>query len=262
MSFTFEKVPIMLYEYDGNEYFLIINYSAQTMLGITTDIVIFFSLLEILTKKVPIFAKYPSAAYAIVILVFFIVTIPMMGPFARHVVSTGYYRIMNMISTFIVITQCFCFILWYGFERFSEDVHFMQGIKPNNYLKLSWASTIFILIYVIFSELYFVMKNPRGVGDKIGFYTFVTFVVLVVSLTGIKLLVAALKSKQAFWKEIEVDPSWGPKNRMLRRSRALFSAQAMTKEYIYRQYQLQAGIQERQKRANLRVNHGDELSTN
>ncbi|XP_026315293.1 sodium-dependent noradrenaline transporter-like [Hyposmocoma kahamanoa] len=235
MSFTFEKVPMMLYEYDSNEYFLITNYSAQTMLGITTDIVIFFSLLEILTKKVP---------------------------FARHVVATGYYRIMNIVSTFIVITQCFCFILWYGFERFSEDVHFMQGIKPNNYLKLSWASAIFVLVYVIFSELYFVMKNPRGVGDKIGFFTLVTFVVLVVSLTGIKLLVAALKSKQAFWKAIEIDPSWGPKNKLLRRSRALFSAQAMTKEYIYRQYQLQAGIQERQKRANLRVNYGDELSTN
>lgn len=262
MSFTFEKVPMMLFEYDNYEYFLIINFSAQTILGITTDIVIFFSVLEILTKKVPVFSKYPSAAYAIIIIVFFVVTIPMMGPFARHVVSTGYYRIMNIVSTFMVIIQCFCFIVWYGFERFSEDVHFMQGIKPNNYLKLSWASAIFVLLYVICSELYHVMKNPRGIGDKIGFYTFITFVALVISLTGIKLLVAALKSKQAFRKEIEVDPSWGPKNRMLRRSRALFSAQAMTKEYIYRQYQLQAGIQERQKRANLRVHHSDQFSTN
>lgn len=261
MSFTFEKVPMMLYEYDSNEYFLIINFSAQTVLGITTDIVIFFSLLE-LTKKIPLFAKFPSVAYAIMIILFFLLTIPMMGPFARHVVSTGYYRIMNMVSTFIVIVQCFCFILWYGFERFSEDVHFMQGIKPNNYMKLSWASVIFILLYVIGSELYFVLKSPRGVGDKIGFYTFVTFVTLVTGLTGIKLIVAAMKNKQTFRKQIEIDPSWGPKNRLLRRSRALFSAQAMTKEYIYRQYQLQAGIQERQKRANLRVNHGDEFSAN
>lgn len=262
MSFAFEKVPIMLYEYDNREYFLIMNFSAQTMLGITTDIVIFFSLLELLMKYVPMCAKHPSAAYAVTIIVFFIATIPVLGPFARHVVSTGFYRIMNVISTFIVTTQCLVFVLTYGFDRFSEDVHFMQGIKPNNYLKLSWAMSVFILLYVMCCELYAIMRNPKGIGDKVGFYTFLTFVGLMTILTGIKLIVAALKSKQAFWKELEIDPTWGPKNKLFRRSRALFSAEAMTKEYIYRQYQLQAGIQDRQKRANVRKNNENQLSTN
>lgn len=261
MSLTFEKVPIMLYEYENKEYFLIINFSAQTMVGIMTDIVIFFSLLEILKKSVPMLAKHPNAAYAVTIIIFFIATIPLLGSFMRHVVAMDYYRVMNVVSTFFVSTQCFVFVLSYGFDRFFEDVHFMQGIKPNSYLKLSWAMTIFVLIYAICGELYAVMRTPRGLGDKIGFYIFVTFMGLVTILTGAKLLVAALKNKQAFWKELEIDPSWGPKNRLLRRSRALFSAEAMTKEYIYRQYQLQAGIQDRQKRANVRVNNDDQIST-
>lgn len=42
-----------------------------------------------------------------------------------------------------------------------------------------------------------------------------------------------------------------PAQQLLQRSRAMFSAQAMTKEYLYRQYHLQAGILARQKRANV-----------
>ncbi|CAH0703397.1 unnamed protein product [Spodoptera exigua] len=50
-----------------------------------------------------------------------------------------------------------------------------------------------------------------------------------------------------------LDSEWGPTSEILRRSRAMFTAQAMTKEYMYRHYHLKAGILKRQQRSNVRI---------
>ncbi|OWR40604.1 hypothetical protein KGM_206134 [Danaus plexippus plexippus] len=70
------------------------------------------------------------------------------------------------------------------------------------------------------------------------------------SIVVVRLVIAAIKRR--FREFIALDKTWGPKDEILQRSRGMFSAQAMTKEYIYRQYHLQAGILHRQRRSNIR----------
>ncbi|KAM3968863.1 sodium-dependent proline transporter-like [Aphomia sociella] len=60
-------------------------------------------------------------------------------------------------------------------------------------------------------------------------------------------------SNTKFVELMQLDPTWGPRSEVLQRSRAMFSAQAMTKEYMYRQYHLQAGILNRQTISNSRT---------
>ncbi|KAJ8737703.1 hypothetical protein PYW08_000298 [Mythimna loreyi] len=59
-------------------------------------------------------------------------------------------------------------------------------------------------------------------------------------------------SFERLYEEVGLDPAWGPTSGLLTRSRAMFTAQAMTKEYIYRQYHLQAGILKRKQQSNVR----------
>ncbi|KAJ2952280.1 hypothetical protein O0L34_g4561 [Tuta absoluta] len=142
-------------------------------------------------------------------------------------------------------------MLWYGFNKFHEDIHFMQGIQPKNYMKFLWIISPFILIYVFILDLYKIVNSPMsGSLDYFGFAAMVAMMLTPLLILIGKLLVAAFQKK--FLHQLKLDPVWGPESEVLRRSRAMFTAHAMTKEYMYRQYHLQAGVIARQKISNTR----------
>ncbi|KAF9804763.1 hypothetical protein SFRURICE_007666 [Spodoptera frugiperda] len=155
-------------------------------------------------------------------------------------------------NIFLVICENFVFVLWYGLERFSEDVHFMQGVQPKSSVKACWLVSGFILVYVLVTQLYkiYVDKN-HTTGNKYACYFLIINICVTVLVTIVKLVIALYKKN--LYEQLSLDSEWGPKSEILRRSRAMFSAQAMTKEYMYRQYHLQAGILKRQQRSNVRV---------
>ncbi|CAH1647759.1 unnamed protein product [Spodoptera littoralis] len=160
-------------------------------------------------------------------------------------------RIMNIVGIFLVMCENFVFVLWYGLERFSEDVHFMQGVQPKSSVKACWLVSGFVLIYVLGTQLYkaYIEKNET-MGNTIAWYFLLINIVLTILVTIVKLVYAMYKKN--LYDQLSLDSEWGPKSEILRRSRAMFSAQAMTKEYMYRQYHLQAGILKRQQRSNIR----------
>lgn len=248
-ALNFEKTPTLLKEYQYSYFWLLLSFSCHAVLGLSTNIIIFQHFLAMLAERYAVVQNYPGLTCFVCIIVTFFLTIPFLG---KGVYMGFFFRkFVNLITIFMTLLECLVFVVWYGLEKFSEDIHFMQGIQPKSYMKLAWLLSIVVVAYVFFSELhFFYLSCDHNFGSKLGWCTLLSVVGLVISITLFKLLVAALRKR--FREEIKVDPLWGPKNEVLRRSRAMFSAQAMTKEYIYRQYHLQAGILARQHTSNVR----------
>lgn len=253
MSLTFEKIPRMLSEYSCKTVWLIVMYSCQTCLGISTDIVLFFTLLDLISKRYETVANHTSLSSLLGIIILFSFNIPLLGSFGiKYIVST-FRRFLRLLSTFMTTIECLVFVVWYGIEKFSEDVHFMQGIQPRNYMKMGWLLSTFILAFVFCTELYTHLSYPDtfGPSDYTAFLIVIVVIVLCLLIFFIKLIIAACQNR--FLEAFTLDCTWGPRSLILQRSRGMFTAHAMTKEYMYRQYHLQAGITARQKRSNKRV---------
>lgn len=252
MSLMFEKIPRLLFQYKCKTFWLLLYYSAQFCLGVSTDVVLFYSLTEMIAKRYEKIARYPGLVSLFGTVFLFLFTLPLFGPLGINILVGAFRKYIILASTFIGMIECLVFIVWYGFDRFSEDVHFMQGIRPKNYMRLSWLFSSIVMAFVFISEFHSqIISGQIDTVDAVGLYTLSAILALIILLLVGKLLLAACRHRVK--DVIRLDPTWGPKNEVLMRSRAMFTAQAMTKEYMYRQYHLQAGILARQRNSNSRV---------
>lgn len=252
ITHSFEKIPRILMEFEDKAVWLILIFSCNAVLGLSSTSMVILSLLETVAIKYTVVDKYNGLVTFGVTVFLFLITIPLLG-------STGVYGVFEFglfvrpINIFIGMLESLVFVVWYGVDKFSEDVHFMQGIQPTAYMKLAWVTSSAVLGYVFIKETYtafFDSSFRMGPGQC----TLIVYLLLIIMIPLVKLVVAACKKK--FRDAIKLDPMWGPRSEVLMRSRAMFSAQAMTKEYMYRQYHLQAGILARQRAANVRREQG------
>ena len=249
MSFSFEKIPRLLYQYQHRRFYLVIVFSCNTVLGISTSVIYLYNILEVIMSRYTRLAKYPGVVTFCVVTFLFLLTIPLLNNYGINVLAYGFRRFITAFSTFISIIECLVFVIWYGLHKFSEDIHFMLGIKQKSYIKMSWIISFIFLIYTLINEIYYQFLSHAGfIYANIALLSIIGLLLLLFILG---LLIAAFKN--VFRKYVSLDPTWGPKIEILQRSRGMFSAQAMTKEYIYRQYHLQAGIIKRQRKCNTKV---------
>ncbi|XP_061382562.1 sodium- and chloride-dependent glycine transporter 1-like [Danaus plexippus] len=248
MSFAFEKIPRLIYEYQDKMFYLIIIYTCFFIIAINSNFVLFYNLLEVIFKRNPKLAKYPGLTVFCASLMLYILTIPLLSYVGVNLLAYSFKRHLTLISTFVGVLECVTFVFWYGMNRFSEDINFMVGIRPNSFMKVGWGLSILFLIYSFCYEVHDHLENSKKFIYST--YTVLVFSGLIVIVTVVRLVIAAIKRR--FREFIALDKTWGPKDEILQRSRGMFSAQAMTKEYIYRQYHLQAGILHRQRRSNIR----------
>lgn len=246
----FEKIPRFIHVYEATSFWLIICFAfiGVSALGLSINIVL--SLTAIVAKRHLKLSKYPGLISFLFIFSVYILTTPLLGSSVYFLVDLK--RHGNMIMLFLAMIENIVFVQWYGLERFSEDVHFMQGVPPRSSIKFSWFILIVVLVYVFFSQ-FIIMFNERNtsVSSQVGCWMIIVIVGLGLIVTVVKLIIGAYKKK--IRDLVRLDSTWGPKTEILKRSRAMFTAQAMTKEYMYRQYHLQAGILMRQKRSNVRI---------
>ncbi|XP_060809738.1 sodium- and chloride-dependent glycine transporter 2-like [Amyelois transitella] len=249
LSVMFEKLPRLMYEYDGRKCWLILAYGSATLFGMGTNTVLISHIMDLAIDRSKTVAKYPGLVRFIGISLLFVLTIPLLGITGLTIVV-----ILRQVSMFITlllgIAESLVFVVWYGVGRFAEDVHFMQGIRPGCYMKTVWVLSSVLLSYVLCSEFYRSFTTMTKLQDYAAMITLLVCIIIVLGIFLVKITVAACKNR--FVEEFKLDPTWGPKNLILKRSRAMFTAQAMTKEYMYRQHQLQAGVMQRQRAANLR----------
>ncbi|CAH2985343.1 unnamed protein product [Chilo suppressalis] len=251
MSLIYEKIPRLLNEYQGGFFWVVLALTSLTLIVISTNVIIIHHLLHVAESRSAKIAKYPGLTTLLVVIILYIVTIPLLSVKGRKAMM-DLRLIFSYISTFMTFLETIVFIIWYGWDRFTEDVHFMQGIQPKTYMKFAWLYSSAVLIYVFCYEIYTkYIEYTGGITYDVGWIAFILSMVLIVGITLLKLAVAAYKSKLS--EMISLDRTWGPRDEVLQRSRAMFTAQAMTKEYLYRQYHLQAGIQARQKLSNCRT---------
>ncbi|XP_045784447.1 sodium-dependent proline transporter-like [Maniola jurtina] len=249
ITFNFEKMPRLMYQYQHRTFYLIVIFSCEVVLGMNTSVTYLFNLLEVVFKRYPKLANYPGLTAFCATLILFCTTIPFLSYFGVNMIGLSFRRCVVLLSTFIGLLEGLVFIIWYGVNKFSEDIHFMLGIQPKNFMKTTWILSIILLAYAFCNELYSQFINQTGYIYAT--YSLIAILSFAAAFFVTRLLIAACRKK--IRKFISLDPTWGPRSDVLQRSRAMFSAQAMTKEYIYRQYHLQAGIMARQKRANRRV---------
>lgn len=252
MTLNFEKIPRLLYQYEDKTFYLIIVYSCNSVLGMCTNVMYFFNLLEITLRRFSKLKNYPGLTAICAVIFLFLITIPLLSYNGMNIVAYSFRRYLSLVPTFFAIIECSVFLVWYGINKFTEDIHFMVGIRPKLIIKVSWIFSIIILIYSFGTEIYYQMMAQT-------FLIYVTYILLfftglIILIFIIRILVAACRNKTVQY--LSLDPSWGPNNELLQRSRAMFSAQAMTKEYIYRQYSLHASIMARQNNAN-KYSHSD-----
>ncbi|XP_063372619.1 sodium-dependent noradrenaline transporter-like [Cydia amplana] len=248
LAHIFERIPAMLREYDHNSFWTIITFSSYACLALRTSIVIYYNLLEVLSKKISNAAKYPGIVTFGACVILFLVTMPFLGNMLKIFMSRPYRRCIQLVPMLVVVIECFVFIICYGLERFCEDVHFMQGFRPSNWMKVSWVVSSILLLYVCFHELRDLVCDANSVEFIVGVSIFGVVALYGVGLAAVNVLVGWCRKQPG--ATLRLSAAWRPRSELLQRSRAMFTAQAMTKEYLYRQYHLQAGILARQQRAN------------
>lgn len=251
LSLMYEKTPRFLFEYRHRYFFLALVYVSHSTLGIGTNVVLVLQFLEMAAARSNMVAKYPGLASFIGCIFIFLISMPLLCISGLNVL-VALRRNSNVLSVFIVTIEIAVFVLWYGLDKFSEDVHFMQGLRPSNYLKISWVLSMFVLFYTFCEQAENIrVHSSTTMSDSISWYVFLVSVGLVAGVFAARLALAACRRRLR--AEARLATTWGPRSELLQRSRAMFSAQAMTKEYLYRQYHLQAGIIARQNASNCRA---------
>lgn len=251
MFISYEMIPRLLYDYEQKSFWLILCYSLIAVSFLCINTIIISSLIQIFIKKYSKVSNYPGLITVVVVSSLFVISIPLLGNKSLYFMI-DIQRSLNFLLIFLLLVECFIFLLCYGMGKFSEDIHFMLGVQPQVFVKLFWIISIFVLIYGFCMELYAVYKTRyRSLSTLVGWWLLVMTITLTLLAVIIRVLKAAYKKKLK--EEVGIESNWGPKSDVLKRSRTMFTTHAMTKEYMYRQYHLQAGILMRQKRCNIRV---------
>lgn len=259
LSLMFEKVPRFLFMYEQPFFWLIVFYSSNMILGLRTNVMIFYGIQEIVMTRYKRIAYYPSLFCFGGLLVLFLLTLPLLGTMALPLFATVHRRVIMFSLLWLCAAESIVFLMWYGMKRIAADVNFMLGIQTRSCYKFLWFSLTIILLVVLSKEIYFQLHRPNKHSK---YYLWLGMITLGIVIFGTMIVtlgrLAVAKIRGNFNVMLNLDPAWGPKDELLHRSRAMFSVQAMTKEYIYRQHHLLGGIIKRQKRANIRVDRSNE----
>ncbi|VVC86229.1 unnamed protein product, partial [Leptidea sinapis] len=151
--------------------------------------------------------------------------------------------LISTFSCFTVLGVCCNVLIFYNLLEVAST-----RCKTIEKYPAAWILSSIVLCYAFCSEIMYQYRKGKNYVSLYGVYSVIAIIGLLVVIFIMKVIRAALKNKLS--KVFQLDPCWGPKSEILQRSRAMFSAQAMTKEYIYRQYHLQAGIIARQRKSN------------
>lgn len=250
MFITFEMTPRLLNVYESKSLWLILSFSLIAVAFYSVNTTIISSLIDILAKNYATVARYPGLVTVLIMASLHTITIPLLAN-KSFFFLVSIQRGLNFLPIFLLTLECFVFLIFYGWGRFSEDVHFMLGLQPKLFVKMFWVVSICVLLYVFVIELYVIHQSRHhSFGTELSWWLLVMIIAMTILVTAIRVLRALYYKK--LHEEIDIDPTWGPKSEVLQRSRAMFTTHAMTKEYIYRQYHLQAGILMRQRRCNIR----------
>ncbi|XP_044751614.1 sodium- and chloride-dependent creatine transporter 1-like [Coccinella septempunctata] len=135
---------------------------------------------------------------------------------------------------------------FYGVMHLMDDMHFMLGFRPCNLWKLNWYMGFLIYLALFIFSAYESTQSAEDLNETVHYIRIVIITIFcLIPLIYFILFVAIKYEKKIPFLEIfKSAKQWGPRDEVLRKSRDMFSAHDMTKEYLYRQKKLKGRVTE------------------
>ncbi|XP_041975573.1 sodium-dependent noradrenaline transporter-like [Aricia agestis] len=160
-------------------------------------------------------------------------------------------EVLADVTAIIQIGNSFLYsfaLYWvYGYRHHANDITFMIGIKASHFWRLSWLFNPIILLGFIYFNITnqcfnkfqnsFFMENISATVDETLFW-FLLFLYVLLLLIGAIVEFQYYYSRGKLSKILEPAENWGPKDKVLFRSRKMFVPEIMTREFLYRQVRI------------------------
>lgn len=169
-------------------------------------------------------------------LLIFLIGLIFLMPIGFEILNEIENTIQNLVLPLVNLFQLIGIVWFYGIGQFADDVHFMLGIRPAAYVQVLLVLTPIAFATLLILNLIDLYQKPykhMALFLISNILIWVPIVFLIVSFISY-----LSKEKSGIQKVMKPLSSWGPVDPILRRSRQMFTAHSMTKEYIYRQNRL------------------------
>lgn len=189
--------------------------------------------------------KYSKLSCMFMLIVLIICTLPFLCSDLTSMLTDATEIIQSLNCLFLSVS-----LYWiYGIQKHNVDIIFMIGIKTNYFLKIAWfLNPVFITIIIYarwtvmetykFKNSYYIRSISLGC-DMLLLY-------IILSIYGIIIVVGLIAQVFKFYSRgqlralFSAKESWGPRDKVLYRSRKMFVPEIMTREFLYRQVRIRS----------------------
>lgn len=135
----------------------------------------------------------------------------------------------------------------YGFRKHAIDIIFMIGVKASYFWKILWICNPILLAVLIYFQLYslgedefdnsYILKGNSMECHKVLFYALMSIYMFIVTF-GMIVEIIFFYRFDNIRNILSPVKQWGPRDKVLKKSRQMFVPQIMTTEFLYRQIRI------------------------
>ncbi|KAF2882794.1 hypothetical protein ILUMI_23306 [Ignelater luminosus] len=245
-TLLFAKIPLSLNYLPGiPQLWGVLFYSSIYIIGLRSQGLMMATVLSTIYDHYPRMLKYTFQCSAVCSLL-----IVVLGyPFLTQAGSILLNYVDNIIVGPTLLMVCFLetagVICIYGMTHFTDDMHFMLGFRASMYWQLLWSlSPLFLggmFIHSVYNFTTSEADRPTLMWMRAMQWLIfsIPFLLLII---GITTHVIKKRKKLKVIQLFHPSPNWGPRDPILKKSREMFTAHSMTKEYMYRQNRMKNKI--------------------
>lgn len=241
--YSFASVSEILSYFDDLPLWSFIWFSTVFVCLFINMMILCLFLLEIVIANIKVSEKYKNMSCLIVLSV----TCMLSCPFY----CSDLTAVLADVTQIIQLTTSFFFsvgIYWiYGFQEHNVDIIFMIGVKASYFWKIAWVTNpiwILIIIYMRCSNLlvkeydnsYYISLFSINLNEFLVYLFLGIYVIIIV----VGMLIQLRKSHINEGIRLIFSPlsNWGPRDKILFKSRNMFLPEIMTREFLYRQVRI------------------------
>lgn len=189
-------------------------------LGVDSAFVSILTILSVLKDQFEFVARHPILSLAILCSFMFLLGLPFCtkGGLILGEKMDEYVADIGLI--FCVFAEVVTVAWFYGAQRYSEDLEYMMGMKPNWFFKICWwvIDPVVVFVLLVFSCVEFEGFKPNEEASWVVPVGTVLFMSTIVPVPAVALYVVFQHWKKKIpYKAMFVPrPNWGPNNEVLR----------------------------------------------
>ncbi|KAF2885186.1 hypothetical protein ILUMI_20983 [Ignelater luminosus] len=242
-TMLFVRIPLALLYWPGMpQLWSLLFYSSVYLIGVRSQIFLIATLLSSVYDTWPVTQKYMFATVGIACTLLFVLSIPyytQMGSILLNYMDNINAGCLLLCVIFLEVSG----VIWlYGMSTYIDDMHFMLGFRASTFWKFSWAMAPLVSFLFFIASSWDWFLGNEGLPPWTWLYIFqvMMYTVPLLSVAFFATHYITRTKGMKCSKALKPSPVWGPTDAVLRKSRDMFSAHSMTKEYMYRQNRLRA----------------------